>query len=74
MGPRCVSLRFCGSALRVRCVARGLREPDAKRRQDVGTWDGALMVLLIVCCPEVQVLAVRELGGAKDGEYHGKPT
>eukprot|EP00969_Alexandrium_andersonii_P109254 4820062-Alexandrium_andersonii.AAC.1 len=39
-----------------------------------GTWDGALLVLALVCRPEVQVLAARELGADDDGEYEGLPN
>eukprot|EP00969_Alexandrium_andersonii_P237813 10497705-Alexandrium_andersonii.AAC.1 len=42
--------RLCGSdALRTACVA--LTQIDKK---ETGTWGGALLVLELICCPEVQ--------------------
>eukprot|EP00969_Alexandrium_andersonii_P315301 13929791-Alexandrium_andersonii.AAC.1 len=38
-----------------------------------GTWDGALMVLAPICCPEVRVLAAREVGGGMDEHFSGAP-
>eukprot|EP00969_Alexandrium_andersonii_P136160 6024309-Alexandrium_andersonii.AAC.1 len=63
-----------GLATRARCIALGLQGSDAGRRERRGrAWDGALMVLLLICCPEVQLLAVRELGDSRVAEYCGRP-
>eukprot|EP00969_Alexandrium_andersonii_P005378 233534-Alexandrium_andersonii.AAC.1 len=61
--------RLCGpDALHTACVA--LTQINKK---DTGTWDGALMVLALICCPEVQVWAAREIGSESGEHFAGVP-